>query len=256
MTCREFEAELEAGLVDRARLASRIPFGAGDCELPNSIDSQALEHCEACAACKQHMRELLWLTASIQGLPLPIPPVSLASRVIASLKESPPATADLPSQLDRRPGFGRLHLRWTALAAALCVAVLLVDRARRSSPPDSSPALARSDETHGVGKQADAGQRPLAPSKRHFSPLGRGLFFAVQSRPAETRALASSSTNLLKTGLADIDLGKRLADKAEDWATATKSVGAGVRPVADSAGRAFAFLWNDASKLAPRDNRH
>lgn len=268
MTCQEFDERAEAGFDELLR-HGRVDLSPTSLEgtLPDGLR----EHLGECGKCRRRLRSTIWLHATVQSLPKPIPERKLADAVVAELKRDR-SKQKMSAPLIAKPirQTGRLPVLRLVVALATCVCLaIFVSRRSANQPVVEAPALAANSMpadgnpevaptlTPEITPKSSTPHSPLSTprSKRPgFSPLLHGLEMMVRSRPVETETLKEASKTLLPSGFSQISFEKKIAAKAVEIASATRSVGAGVKPVTDSAGRAFSFLWQDLAMTAPNPN--
>lgn len=249
MTCREFDEHVEARLADqsRAALANAADGDLGGIDLAELLEPHFFQHMQRCDECRKRVRESVWLARQLAELFVKPPSGRLADQVVAELKrldrdDEPAVAAAKLSRFKKNQWLARI-----AVAASASFAALVVHRALRHDRLDANVVVAVAKPT-ASSEVPQVAATQMAEGKPQTSPLARGILLAVRSQSAYFAAQKGVTASSLTSTLPEVDLRKRIAAKAEDLTVATRSVGVGIRPVADSAERAFAFLWPNASQ--------
>jgi hypothetical protein len=262
MRCRDFERtwneliDAQAGGGGRPA-ASQAQRGSGVAERERSL----LEHAAGCPSCGQVSARYLALRRAMQAwAPPPAPSAGLGDRILAEMQTPTPSAWSIHGAV-RRKSLGRLTMATiAATAAALAIALPLLNRAMDRTPrngpltvrhiTDVDPGhdaetiaearalnMALSDATAATWDLARSASEPAARISRQV------LDAATGPDPSQARAVwvtGSGSVPSLDSLAPDTTAAGAMLQQVGD------RLATGVRPLSDTARHAFGFLLGTA----------
>lgn len=224
MTCLEFEEHLDSALHDHSR----------------SMGAEAREHLQACARCKELMRDWVWLDRQMKALPAPAPGLGFTTKVVRQV------TSD---SVGARNWSSVPASRWWAIAAAVCVALVAallyypkdqdpVQNRLASEPPKRKVESIKPDETREATAEENI-QQPVA-----ISSMVASFMESVRTDQVDPDSSTVPQEPVGEKLLASLDIGEAVRRPKEDLVNTGSKIGESLQPATRSAVGAFRFLWN------------
>lgn len=209
MNCREFRDALDEWLIAPVGL---IPYERG------RQARRMRQHAARCGNCRRLFDDWSLLDNSIREMHRrPEPKPGFSDRVVAQMRAE-----------SRRSMTRRLAVAASAAAALL---LAIVAQSPRSIEQPAAVAVAEPDLSAAIGD-----------TSRAYLALAQNMGKAMQLSELSQPGLSTSSDT---GGLTTPAVGRAVQQSTQMVMSASKEVGAGIRPIALAAVGAFDFLWKD-----------
>lgn len=227
MTCQEFKDALDAILADVAAEAG-----------PARPSASLLERAAACPCCKRALVEWTWLADQVRKLDRPKPSADFAHRVVAELKRTP-AGSRRQAWADASPVVSTLG---SLVAIAASIALLVV--VWRPIEEGASQVQVASVEQKSPLERPAALDVPVRETTKAYLALAQDFARTVQlADPEPTDGTPAIEPEGPARDSSVPPVRSVLRRSGASFAAASEEIGSGIRPIADSAAGAFAFLW-------------